>query len=163
MAGEKEEEQDSGPGVLRRVRDGGLLARRRSDKRKYESEQTKSVTIEHLMSLADCQLYLNCWVRGDEADRVFTIEITGTKNVNALKKAINEEKRPALDHVPADNLDLWKVSMHCFDASRSTHDLWQVSVPADDKSPEAVGDLSLDSVKPLWSVQRLSGHFEEAL
>ena len=45
----------------------------------------------------------------------------------------------------------------------STPELWQVNVPADDNLPEAVRNLSLDSVKPLRSVKRLSGLFEEAL
>jgi hypothetical protein len=51
--------------------------------------------------------------------------------------------------------------VHCFGASRSTPELWQVSVLADDSLPEAVSNLSLDIVKPLWSVQRLSGLFEK--
>ena len=70
---------------------------------------------------------------------------------------------PDLDHIPARTLDLWQVSVHYFDASKSTPDPWQVNVPVDDNLPEAVGDLSLDSVKPLWSVKRLSVLFEGAL
>ena len=53
--------------------------------------------------------------------------------------------------------------MNYFDTLKSTPDPWQVNVPVDDNLPEAVGDLSLDSVKPLWSVKRLSGLFEETL
>ena len=53
--------------------------------------------------------------------------------------------------------------MNCFDTLKSTPDPWQVNVPVDDNLPEAVGDLSLESVKPLWSVKRLSVLFEGAL
>jgi hypothetical protein len=50
------------------------------------------------------------------------------------------------------------VSVHCFDASRSTPELWQVDVLADDS---ALRNISLDGDKPLLSVKRLSGLFEE--
>ena len=37
------------------------------------------------------QLYLNCWVIGDKAGRVFPVNIAGTESVGTLKKAIKEE------------------------------------------------------------------------
>ena len=104
------------------------------------------------------QLCLNCWVLGEKADRVFTVEIADTKNVSALKDAIKEKKRPAFDHIPADVLDLWQVRVHCFDASMSTPELWQVDVPVDDS---ALRNVSLDGDNPLLSVKRLSGLFGE--
>jgi hypothetical protein len=56
-------------------------------------------------------LELNCLVLGDDPSRVFTIEIGGTKKVSALKELIKDKKKPAFDHVPADTLDIFKVSL----------------------------------------------------
>jgi hypothetical protein len=57
-------------------------------------------------------LELNCWVLGDGDDpgRIFTVEIANNKTVDALKKVIKDEKKPAFDHLAADSLNLWKVS-----------------------------------------------------
>ena len=109
------------------------------------------------------QLCLNCWVCGEKASRVFPVKIAGTESVGTLKKAIKEENSIAFQHVDAVAIDLWQVSVHCFDVSRSTPELWQVDVLADDSLQEAVRDLSLDDVKPLSSVKRLSGLYKEAL
>jgi hypothetical protein len=50
-------------------------------------------------------------VLGDnDRSRVFPVEIANNKTIGALKDAIKEKKKPAFDHVPADTLDLWKVS-----------------------------------------------------
>ena len=114
-------------------------------------------------SVMSGELNLNCWIIDDGANRIFPVEIAGTKTVGHLKKAIKAEKTPVFDHTPADALDLWQVSVRCFDASRFTPELWQVNIPADDGLPEAVSKLNLDAVKPLWSVKRLSGLFEAAL
>ena len=89
------------------------------------------------------QLCLNCWVLGEKADRVFTVDIADTTNVSALKDAIKEKMQPTLDHIPAKTLDLWQVRVHCFDASMSTPELWQVDVPVDDS---ALRTVSLDGV-----------------
>ena len=108
-------------------------------------------------------LELYCWVLGDQADRVFPVKIAGTESVGNLKDAIKEK---AFNHIPAHTLDLWKVSVHSFDAPRLTPDrldLWQVSVLADDSLQEAVRNLGLDGVKPLSSVKRLSGLYNDAL
>jgi len=56
-------------------------------------------------------LELNCLVLGDDRSHIFTIEIPDTKTVSALKKAIKDEKKPAFDHIPADTLILWNVSV----------------------------------------------------
>jgi len=56
-------------------------------------------------------LDLNCLVLGHDTSRIFPIEIAERKTVGALKDAIKDKKRPALDHVPADTLLLWKVSI----------------------------------------------------
>jgi hypothetical protein len=70
--------------------------------------------ISHPASLAQSDphaLELNCLVRGDGTDHVFTIEIVNTKNVSALRKAIKEEKKHKFKHVDADSLILWNVSI----------------------------------------------------
>jgi hypothetical protein len=56
-------------------------------------------------------LQLNCWMHGDDVCQVFEIKIPNTESVSALKKVIKDEKKPALDHVTADSLTLWKVSI----------------------------------------------------
>ena len=103
------------------------------------------------------QLSLNCWVFGEKADRIFPVKIAGTESVGTLKKAIKEENSIAFQHVDAVAIDLWQVSVPCFDVSRSTSDRRQVDLLADDSLQEAVRDLNLDDVKPLSSVKRLSG------
>src|SRR5258705_41801 len=56
-------------------------------------------------------LDLNCLVLDDDASHIFPIEIAERKTVGALKDVIKVKKRPAFDHVPADTLILWKVSI----------------------------------------------------
>ena len=48
---------------------------------------------------------------GEDSTRIFSVEIYGDKNVAGLKKAIKEEKKPEFDHVAADSLDIWNVSI----------------------------------------------------
>jgi hypothetical protein len=50
-------------------------------------------------------------VLSDDTSHIFPIEIAESKTVGALRKAIKDEKRPAIDHLPADTLVLWKVSI----------------------------------------------------
>jgi Crinkler effector protein N-terminal domain len=56
-------------------------------------------------------LELNCFVFGDDASQVFPVKIASTDSVGTLRKAIKEEKKPVLDHLTADSLTLWKVSI----------------------------------------------------
>jgi hypothetical protein len=56
-------------------------------------------------------LDLNCLVLGHDASHIFPVEIAERKTVGALRDAIKDKKRPAFDHVPADTLLLWKVSI----------------------------------------------------
>jgi hypothetical protein len=68
-------------------------------------------TSHHIRAGAPPQLItLNCWVLSDDPDRVFSVDIDPKKSVDALKKAIKKEMKPAFDHIPANGLDLWKVS-----------------------------------------------------
>jgi len=61
---------------------------------------------------------------------VFPVEIDREKSVGALKDAIKDKKRPVFDDIPADRLDLWKVS------KRIAHSLplinSQVSIPPEE-------------------------------
>ena len=54
---------------------------------------------------------LNCFVVGDDPDRMFTVKISKNKNVSILKSLIKKEKAPHLNHVAASDLDLWKVDV----------------------------------------------------
>jgi len=87
-------------------------------------------------------LELNCLVQGDDLRHIFQIEIASTKAVSALKKRIWIEKKPTFDHVPADTLVLWKVS-----------------VPADANLEQELGNLDLTDAKSLPPLKRLSNVF----
>ena len=56
-------------------------------------------------------IQLNCFVFGDDPSRIFVIEIEDTKTVSALKEVIKDKKKPYFDRVPADSLDIYKVSI----------------------------------------------------
>jgi hypothetical protein len=91
-------------------------------------------------------LQLNCFVPGDGRNQVFPVEIANNKPISALKKVIKEEKKVAFEHVDADLLQLWKVSME-----------------ADDRLKENVEKLALREEKVLSSVARLSTVFSDKL
>jgi hypothetical protein len=55
-------------------------------------------------------LSLNCFLLGDDPDRMFTVEIPKNKNVSILKKLIKEENPSSLDNIDVKNIDLWEVS-----------------------------------------------------
>ncbi|KAF8584004.1 hypothetical protein K439DRAFT_1661009 [Ramaria rubella] len=56
-------------------------------------------------------LRLNCWVIGDDIRSVFDVEISPSKSVSALRKAIKIEQEPRFNDIPAVEFDLWKVSL----------------------------------------------------
>jgi len=56
-------------------------------------------------------LNLNCWVLGDGATRIFQVCIGTGSSVYVLKEMIKEKKKPELDHLATDSLDLWKVTI----------------------------------------------------
>ena len=88
-------------------------------------------------------LELNCLVLGEPRSRIFVVEIAGTKSVSALKDAIKEKRKPALDHISADTLIMWKVSF-----------------PADQEDlEENLGNLADKNSLP--SVKRLSSLFSD--
>ena len=71
-----------------------------------------SATNDIVMLVMSNVLELNCWILGDDSRRVFPVKISSSETVGYLKKAIKDEKKPKLDAITADSLDLWKVSSH---------------------------------------------------
>jgi hypothetical protein len=57
------------------------------------------------------EISLNCWILGLDDARAFPVDILLSKTVGHLKDAIRKkkEKVAALDHIDADQLDIWKV------------------------------------------------------
>ncbi|KAM6498794.1 hypothetical protein JOM56_006742 [Amanita muscaria] len=56
-------------------------------------------------------LELNCLMSGETYSHIFKVRIEASQPVADLKDAIKEITKPALDHIPAYALDLWKVSI----------------------------------------------------
>ena len=52
---------------------------------------------------------LNCFVLGDNEQRVFSVKIPRNDSVGILKKLIKEEKAHLLSYINASDLDLWKI------------------------------------------------------
>ena len=53
---------------------------------------------------------LNCFVLGDDKERVFTVKVPKTDNVSILKDEIKKKKAHLFSDVDASDLDLWKVN-----------------------------------------------------
>ena len=56
-------------------------------------------------------LVLNCLVLGETQQHIFPVKIHPAETVDTLKKLIKKEKIPAFEHIVADTLMLWRVSM----------------------------------------------------
>ena len=56
-------------------------------------------------------LKLLCYVKGEHYNHAFPVEIGKEKWVADLKDAIKEKKKPDFNHITADSLVLWKVSI----------------------------------------------------
>jgi len=54
------------------------------------------------------KLSLGCWILGDR--NPFMVAILPSKTVDYLKDTIKKKKQPALDHIAADELNIWKVN-----------------------------------------------------
>jgi hypothetical protein len=91
-------------------------------------------------------LELNCVIFGDhhDAGKVFSVEISNTKPISALKDAIKDKQQLTLRDIEANALKLWKVS-----------------VPVDDNFTENVQELDLKDKDSLSSVDRLSTCFSD--
>lgn len=97
-----------------------------------------------LVPQLDLELY--CLVHDDDASQVFQVIIPKTQNVYALKKAVKAEKKLALQHVDADALTLWKVS-----------------IPVNNSFKENVRKVELKDEETLSSVDRLYEIFSDPL
>ena len=56
-------------------------------------------------------LSLNCFLLGDEPDRMFTVKIPKTENVSILKDLIKERKSFSLGNVDVTDIELFQVSL----------------------------------------------------
>jgi hypothetical protein len=54
---------------------------------------------------------LNCLVLGDDISRIFQVELAPTQSIPDLREEIKVKKNPAFNHVIADSIILWKVSV----------------------------------------------------
>ncbi|KAF8227713.1 hypothetical protein L208DRAFT_1295299 [Tricholoma matsutake] len=93
-------------------------------------------------------LLLNCWVLGEDSTCVFPVKIDCDENVGALKKAIKEEKKQVFDHITADSLDVWNVS---------------IPIDEDTNLEAQVKNLRLHEKKSLLPMQLLSGIFRNVV
>ena len=98
--------------------------------------------------VAPVALNLNCWVRGEDSSRIFSVEIGRDKNVASLKEAIKEKKKAVFDNVDADSLVVWKVSIPTTDSDGQ--------VDLEDK----VKAMRLDGRNKLFPLKKLHKIFE---
>jgi hypothetical protein len=91
-------------------------------------------------------LNLNCWVLGEDSTRIFPVEIDDDKNVGGLKDAIKEKMKPAFDHITANSLDVWNVS---------------IPMDEDANVETQVKALRLHQKKPLWALKGLRKIFSD--
>jgi hypothetical protein len=56
-------------------------------------------------------LSLNCFVLGDDLNKVFTLEVEKTKNVSILKDRIKEKNSNSFGNVDSKNIELWKFDL----------------------------------------------------
>ena len=52
---------------------------------------------------------VNCYLMGDDTERMFTVSVPTTGNVSILKDRIKEKKASRLKDIDASDLDLWKA------------------------------------------------------
>ena len=94
----------------------------------------------------DTRLKLNCWVLGEDSTRIFPVKIDHNEDVGGLKKAIKEEKKPAFDHITADSLEVWNVS---------------IPINEDTNVEAQVKNLRLHEKKSLWGLKKLPRIFRD--
>ena len=56
------------------------------------------------------EISLACWIVGLDDANAFPVDILRSKTVGHLKEAIKKKKEPILNHIAADQLEVWKVS-----------------------------------------------------
>lgn len=88
---------------------------------------------------------LNCWVRDHDIRHIFTVQISSTKTVAALQRAIKNKKPVVFRDIDTSALNLYKVSLRY----------------GEDNSLEGVlGARTISSLgQPLWISRKLSSIF----
>ena len=72
--------------------------------------------IQTVVALDPSQLLsLNCFIHGDDPDRMFTVEVPKTENVSILKSLIKKKNSSSFGNVDAKNIDLRKVDFPIVD------------------------------------------------
>ncbi|KAF8157793.1 hypothetical protein B0H34DRAFT_844095 [Crassisporium funariophilum] len=67
--------------------------------------------VQTVVALDSAQLFsLNCFILGDNPDRMFTVKIPKTENVSILKDLIKEKNPSSLRNIDAKSIDLWQIS-----------------------------------------------------
>jgi hypothetical protein len=61
------------------------------------------------MNTEPAEISFNCWILGVHDATVFAVDILPSKTVDRLEKAITKEKETGLNHIDADQLDVWMV------------------------------------------------------
>jgi hypothetical protein len=87
-------------------------------------------------------LVLNCFIQGDDASQIFSVEIANTRLVSALKGTIKDKNTESFHNIDARSLHLWKVS-----------------IPVDDSFKENVINVELRDGEALSPVDRLLNVF----
>jgi hypothetical protein len=62
-------------------------------------------------AMSDPNIYISCWILGDEPERRFSVHISPEATVDGLKDMIKEKKRVAFDGIDANTLDLYSISV----------------------------------------------------
>lgn len=117
------------------------------------------------------EILLYCSILGRDVGRPFPVEISPSKTVGQLKKAIREEKRPELDHVAADKLDIWKASepaQHKRPSVTSSGMFLQPHTPIledniADELEGVVDGRNIPDAQELRATRLLSGYFPDPL
>src|SRR6266545_2029199 len=91
-------------------------------------------------------LRLNCWVLGEDSTRIFPVEVDRDENVGGLKEAIKEKMKPAFDHITANSLDVWNVS---------------IPIDEDTNLQAQVKGMRLHEKKSLWPLKGLLRIFRD--
>ena len=77
----------------------------------YSAIQTSGLSrfIEPISVDMATDISLTCWIVGLDDANAFPVDILRSQTVGHLKKAIKKEKENALNHIDADQLEIWKV------------------------------------------------------
>ena len=100
-------------------------------------------------------LKLICYVKGEPYKRAFEVKIGKEESVAALKEAIKEKKSPDFNHIPADSLVLWNVSIP-YNPSL-TNNVDTLRLLDDDGLPQISDEL----IQSLFPVRKLSKIFSK--